>query len=139
MNKRACCANKNEVISSRFFPRFFEIFFLLFCVQQTKKYSSQRHTTFLFEEYKKKKNLVVLFCVRIIKWRVLTTTTTTTTTTTITITTRDGECNRFETTFFFIHNKTRFRRFTISRTTMDEIFYPISTTTTRAFIRRRRA
>jgi len=109
---------------------FFEIFFLLF-VQQTKKYSSQRHTTFLFEEYKKKKNLVVLFCVRIIKWRVLTTTTT--------ITTRDGECNRFETTFFFIHNKTRFRRFTISRTTMDEIFYPISTTTTRAFIRRRRA
>ena len=120
---------------------FFEIFFLLFCVQQTnKKYSSQRHATFLFEEsYKKKKNLVVLFCVRIIKWRVLTTTTTTTTTTTITITTRDGECNRFETTFFFIHNKTRFRRFTISRTTMDEIFYPISTTTTRAFIRRRRA
>ena len=118
---------------------FFEIFFLLFCVQQTnKKYSLQRHATFLFEEsYKKKKNLVVLFCVRIIKWRVLTTTTTTTTT--ITITTRDGECNRFETTFFFIHNKTRFRRFTISRTTMDEIFYPISTTTTRAFIRRRRA
>ena len=93
----------------------------LFCLRNTQEE----------EEFSK-----ILFCVRIIKWRVLTTTTTTTTTT---ITTRDGECNRFETTFFFIHNKTRFRRFTISRTTMDEIFYPISTTTTRAFIRRRRA
>ena len=134
MNKRACCANKNEEISSRFSSVFYNLFPSFVFNKQTKKYSSQRHTTFLFEEYKKK-NLVVLFCVRIIKWRVLTTTTTTTTT----ITTRDGECNRFETTFFFIHNKTRFRRITISRTTMDEIFYPISTTTTRAFIRRRRA